>query len=144
MISGDPLGLNSIKPFDFPNVVTGPGCKSLVNSGDPNHYIKLQCFVFPNPVNVLGKAGRNIIPGPNLLNWDFSLFKNNPFGRISDNFNVQFRAEFFNILNRPNFQPPSDNNTLFDQSGNPVPGAGALDATTTTSRQIQFALKVIW
>jgi hypothetical protein len=144
VIHGDPLGLNSIKPFDFPNVLSGPGCNSLVNPGNPNNYIRLQCFVFPNPVNVLGNAGRNIIPGPNLLSWDFSLFKNNPIGRISDTFTVQFRAEFFNILNRANFQPPSDNNTLFDQSGNRVPSAGAIDATTTTSRQIQFALKVIW
>jgi hypothetical protein len=73
-----------------------------------------------------------------------SLFKNNPVKRISDSFNVQFRLEAFNMLNRSNFNPPTDNNTLFDGSGNPVPGAGLIDATSTTSRQIQFALKIIW
>ena len=82
--------------------------------------------------------------GPALSDLDFSIFKNTPVKSISENFNVQFRVEMFNILNRANFEPPFDNNTLMDQFGNPVPGAGAIDATTTTSRQIQLALKIIW
>jgi len=73
-----------------------------------------------------------------------SLFKNNPIKRISETFNVQFRTEFFNIFNRPNFSPPTDNNIIFDGSGAPVAGAGLIDSTSTTSRQIQFAVKVIW
>jgi hypothetical protein len=73
-----------------------------------------------------------------------SLFKNIPIKRISETFNVQFRTEFFNILNRPNFSPPTDNNIIFDGSGAPVANAGAIDSTSTTSRQIQFALKVVW
>lgn len=144
VLGGDPLGLNSVVPFDFPNRLTGPGCNSLVNSGNPTNYIKLQCFAFPNPVNVLGNAGRNILIGPGLSNFDFSLFKNNPIKRISESFNIQFRAEIFNILNHANFQSPYDNNTLFDGSGNRVAGAGTLDATSTTSRQIQLALKLSW
>ncbi len=143
-LGGDPLGQNSVVPFDYPNRLTGPGCNQLTNPGNPNDYIKLQCFAFPNPVNVLGNAGRNIMNGPALSDLDFSIFKNTPVKSISENFNVQFRVEMFNILNRANFEPPFDNNTLMDQFGNPVPGAGAIDATTTTSRQIQFALKVIW
>jgi hypothetical protein len=92
----------------------------------------------------MGNAGRNSIVGPGLVTWDFSLFKNNYIRKISETFNLQFRSEFFNILNRPNFAAPADNETLFDQSGNPIGGAGAVDATSTTSRQIQLALKVIW
>jgi hypothetical protein len=57
---------------------------------------------------------------------------------------VQFRAEAFNTFNRSNFAPPTDNNTLFDQSGSPVPGAGLVSRTSTTSRQLQFALKFLW
>jgi hypothetical protein len=53
-------------------------------------------------------------------------------------------AEFFNILNHPNFQAPMDNSTLFTSTGAPVTGAGAIDNTSTTSRQIQFGLKVIF
>ena len=55
--------------------------------------------------------------------------------------NLQFRAEIYNLLNHTNFMPPNANNTVFDGSGNPVPGAGLIDQTTLTSRQIQFALK---
>jgi hypothetical protein len=72
------------------------------------------------------------------------MFKNNPVKRISETFNVQFRAEAFNVFNRPNFGPPITNSTILDGSGSPVQGAGALDTTTTTSRQVQFALKVVW
>jgi hypothetical protein len=79
-----------------------------------------------------------------LVNLDFSLFKNNYIKQVSENFNVQLRFEFFNIFNHPNFQAPIDNRDLFDTNGNPVAGAGAVDATATTSRQIQFGMRVIW
>ena len=174
---GDPLGLNSTDPWDFPNRVTGPGCQSLVNPRNPNNYIKTQCFAIPtapdsfftptastplcssDPVfggnaigtppqcfNLRGNAGRNIIPGPGLVNLDFSIFKNNPIRRISETANVQFRAEIFNILNRANFGTPAvpDHTDIFDSTGAPVAAAGLLTSTTTTSRQIQFALKLIW
>ena len=92
--------------------------------------------------------------GPGVTNLDFSVFKNNPIKRISENFNVQFRVEMFNILNHPNFAPPGpgDGNTdIFDATGTslaptaPTPGiAGVLAKTTTPERQIQFAVKVIF
>jgi hypothetical protein len=144
LIGGDSLGLNSNDPFAFPNRLTGPGCGSDVNPGNPNNYIKLNCFAPPNPLTLLGNGGRNTLVGPGLVNLDFSLFKNNYIRRISEGFNLQFRAEFFNVLNRANFGTPIHNNTLFDQGGNPIGGAGTVDQTSTTSRQIQLALKVIW
>jgi|HubBroStandDraft_4_1064222.scaffolds.fasta_scaffold300320_2 hypothetical protein len=49
-----------------------------------------------------------------------------------------------NIFNRPNFASPTGNQTHFDQSGAPIPGAGLITATSTTAREIQFALKVVW
>jgi len=79
-----------------------------------------------------------------LVNLDFSLFKNNPIKRISEQFNVQFRMEIFNSLNHSNFNPPTANNVIFDGTGAPVSGAGQLNGTATTSRQIQFALKFVW
>jgi hypothetical protein len=84
--------------------------------------------------------------GPGTSNLDFSVFKNNYVKRISENFNVQFRAEFFNILNHANFAPPvtPDNTDIFDSTGAPTGAAGLLTSTATDSRQIQFALKVIW
>jgi hypothetical protein len=82
--------------------------------------------------------------GPGMSNLDFSLFKNNFIRSVSDNFNVQFRAEFFNVFNRANFSSPVDNRTVFDQHGTPISSAGLINSTQTPSRQIQFALKVIW
>jgi hypothetical protein len=163
---GDPLGLNSSDPWDFPNRLSGPGCNTLVNPGNPNDYIKTQCFAVPTApsadfyakycdpslgvppqcFNLRGNAGRNILTGPGLLNLDFSIFKNNPVHRISETFNVQFRAEIFNILNHANFAVPvsPDNTDIFDSSGAPTGAAGLLTSTTTTAREVQFAIKIIW
>jgi hypothetical protein len=143
--AGDTLGVNSTDPnIDVPNLSVGSGCGSLVNSGNPNHYIRTQCFTVPIPITLRGNLGRNTLIGPGLLNLDFSVFKNNYIKKISDTFNVQFRSEFFNILNRANFAPPLDNRNIFESSGNPIANAGLITSTQTPSRQIQFAMKIIW
>jgi hypothetical protein len=86
------------------------------------------------------------VVGPTVVNFDMSVFKDNHVKRISETFNAQFRAEVFNALNHTNFNGPVNSvgccNTLFD--GNGVPGAGQITSTATTSRQAQFALKLIW
>jgi outer membrane receptor protein involved in Fe transport len=96
--------------------------------------------------NLRGNAGRNTLIGPGLTELDFSLFKNNYIKKISERFNIQFRAEIFNILNHANFAPPSTpvNTDIFDGTGAPSAGAGVLTRTTTTAREIQFAVKVIF
>ena len=169
ILGGDPLGLASTDPFDYPNRLAGPGCNSLVNPGNPANYIKLECFGLPTAPaslqsqcatfkgagspppsgqvycsNLLGNEGRNSLIGPGLTDFDMSLFKTIPVKRISESFTVQFRTEVFNILNHANFNPPTNNEVLFDGSGASVAGAGLIDSTSTTSRQIQFALKVVW
>jgi hypothetical protein len=85
-----------------------------------------------------------VLIGPGMSNLDFSLFKNNRVQRISENFNIQFRAEFFNVFNRANFASPTDNLVVFDQSGKATSSAGLITSTQTTAREIQFALKLIW
>jgi hypothetical protein len=141
--NSDPQGLNSSDPWDFPNRLTGPGCATLTNPGNPDNYIKTECFAIPtapgppgtdattcpfyngsgsngigcdpkaftdsagNPIgvpfpqcfNLRGNSGRNTLIGPGTIDLDFSVYKNNYIKRISENFNIQFRAEFFNILN---------------------------------------------
>src|SRR5215468_9779892 len=113
--------------------------------------IASQCVPFSKVAgscsNLLGNAGRNSIVGPGLANVDFSLYKNFAMPKISESSKVQFRAEFFNILNHANFAPPlpffgSSNAQLFNQDGTKT-GAGGLQATVTQPRDIQFALKVI-
>ena len=143
ILGGDPAGMKLDEVSEPPDRVAAPGCATLTNPGNPNHYIKTQCLAFPG-VNKWGNLGRNTLIGPGVSKLDFSVFKNNPVKRISETFNAQFRAEFFNILNRANFSSPTDNSTVFDHLGSPVSSAGLITSTQTTSRQIQFALKMIW
>jgi len=168
---GDPTGSLSSDDWAFPNRLGGSGCTSLINAGNPNNYIKTQCFAVPTApnqaffdancdpappslgavllpgdlrcFNLHGNAGRNILIGPGTTELDFSVFKNNRVKKISDNFNIQFRAEIFNLLNHANFAPPTtpDNTDIFDASGAPTGVAGLLSRTTTTAREIQFAIK---
>jgi hypothetical protein len=163
LIGGDPIGLANSSPFAYPNRLAGSGCSAPVNPGNANNYIKMQCFTLPmatpsiaslcvpfapNGVtapgtcaNLLGTGGRNEIYGPGLIDFDFSVVKDTHIGERLD---VQFRAEMFNIFNHTNFNPPLVNQVLFNQDGSVNPAAGALDSTATTSRQVQFALKVIF
>jgi hypothetical protein len=174
---GDPSNSNSSDDFAFPNRLGGSGCNTLTNPGNPNNYIKTQCFGIPtapdaafwnancNPTppsaagpidpaslqcfNLRGNAGRNSLIGPGIMSLDFSIFKNNHIRKISENFNIQFRAEMFNILNHANFAPPGpgDGNTdIFAADGTSLTGstAGALVRTTIPERQIQFAIKIIF
>jgi hypothetical protein len=144
IITGDPLGMKGDQ-FDRPDELTGPGCSgSRVNPGNPLGYIKTQCFAFPNPSTRFGDAGRNILIGPGILNLDTSLVRN--IGG-SEKFHAQFRAEFFNVMNRTNFASPvvtTNNTSLFGANGASISSAGVLTSTTTSSRQIQFGLKLIW
>jgi hypothetical protein len=179
----DPANTLSSDDFAYPNRLGGPGCATLTNPGNPADYIKTQCFAIPTapnaafwnancdpappslggPIdpaslqcfNLRGNAGRNILVGPGVTSLDFSIFKNTHVRRISENFNVQFRVEMFNILNHPNFAPPGpgDGNTdIFDGTGtslapspsNPGGTAGVLLRTTVPERQIQFAIKFVF
>ena len=170
----DPTGTLSSDDWAFPNRLGGAGCKSLTNPGNANNYVKTECFAVPTApdmafwtancdpapptfggplpagdlrcFNLRGNAGRNIMIGPGITSLDFSVFKNNHIRRISENFNVQFRVEIFNILNHANFAPPTtpDNSDIFDSSGADTGVAGLLSRTTTTAREIQFAIKIIF
>ena len=99
------------------------------------------------PFNV----GRNTINGPHFSNLDFSVHKVFPITRISETFNVQFRAEIFDIFNHSNFNPPQplsgdSNSGLINPDGSYV-GVGNITAPAnlqTPAREIQFALKVNW
>jgi hypothetical protein len=95
----------------------------------------------------MGNAGRNILTGPGLSNLTFSLYKND---KIGERITTQFRAEFFNILNHANFDYPftgfgnNINTNVINANGAVNPSAGLIASTATTSRQIQFGLKIGW
>lgn len=151
-VSGDPMNLkpHAGDTYDIADVSNATGCSSKVglirNPGSFPTYIKPQCFAFPG--TYLGNAGRNTLIGPGLSELDTSVMKNTRIPRISENFNVQFRAEAFNVLNRSNFAIPTGTNggdrVLFTQTGASNATAGRISTTTTTARQLQFAVKVLF
>jgi hypothetical protein len=143
---GDPLntGFNGDFSMDFAQLV--PGCNptpGLFRNQQGNLLaFNPACFTPPPVVAngaLVGNAGRNRFYGPPLTTVDFSTFKN---FAIKERIRLQFRAEFFNVLNHPNFAAPNflnDANNSWDS-----PNAGVLASTATSSRQIQFGVKLIW
>ncbi len=124
---------NPVRPFVNPNF-TGS-----VITGNPNQYFNPAAFLAP-PANsgFYGNLGRDTLTGPGVETWDFSAVKDTP---IHERASLQFRAEFFNLTNHVNFNTP--NLIVFTPTG--VSGtAGAITSTSTTARQIQFALKLLW
>lgn len=147
-IAGDALGLKGTAPYDVPNRIKTGGCATGVNSRRAIRYINLSCFTFPSPnadgTVVYGNAGRNSLLGPRLAEWDLSFMKNTRLTQAHENVNLQFRAEFYNILNHSNFSPPIANRTVFTAAGAPVGTAGNITSTVTTNRQIQFGMKMLF
>ena len=107
--------------------------------GSPNQWFNPAAFLAPpNSSGFYGNLGRDTLIGPGLATWDFSVQKRHSDSR---GMNLQFRAEFFNILNHANFNTP--NAVTFTPTG-VSPTAGLITSTSTTSRQIQFGLKLRW
>ena len=131
---GDPLGLLSSDPYDYPNRLGGSGCQTLTNPGNVGNYIKTQCFSVPTapnaafwaancdaappglggPVdpaslqcfNLRGNSGRNILYGPGLVSLDSSVFKNFPISKISESFVAQFPSRFSISSTTQTFRAP--------------------------------------
>jgi hypothetical protein len=124
---------NPVRPFVNP-AFSGP-----VILGSPNEWFNAAAFLAPpNNSGFAGNLGRDTLPGPGLAALDASLTKDT---RIQERLNLQFRAEFFNVLNHANFNTP--NAITFTPSG-VSPTAGLITSTSTSSRQIQLGLKLLW
>ena len=130
---------------DRPNYSgTCPGGKDQV-LGKWYDWFNASCYAV-QPFGTLGDVGRSSVGGPNLFELDASIIKET---KVTEKLNAEFRAEFFNVLNHTNFGLPSNLDVVtglpfaatLAPSG--LPGeSGAISATTTSSREIQFALKL--
>ncbi|MSO20450.1 MAG: TonB-dependent receptor [Acidobacteria bacterium] len=118
---------------DRPNLAPGASNNPLI--GDPTRYFDATAFTLQD-AGTFGNAGRNTLIGPALVNFDFSVYKKFP---VSETKSFQFRAEIFNLFNHPTFALPGGN--LFTATGARQENAGVITRTTTTSREVQFALK---
>ena len=90
------------------------------------------------PVARFGSLGRNVVIGPTFNNTDFSISKNT---RLSENFRLQFRAEFFDIFNHANFGQPG--NLVGSPAFGRITNTRFPTGESGSSRQIQFAIKLI-
>ncbi len=145
------LGYNPTGSGDTRNPVRpdiNPNFNGKLYPRTPQQYFNPAAFLAP-AFGTVGNLGRDTLTGPGLVNFDLSLLKAT---QIGERIHAQFRAEFFNVLNHTNFSTP--NPVVFTSGptqGTPAnqivatvasPTAGVITATATTSRQIQFGLKL--
>jgi hypothetical protein len=107
--------------------------------GDPARYFDPLAFGLPE-AGFLGNLGRGTLAGPGLFALDASLHK--VLWR-TERHSVRLRLEMFNATNHPSFKPPSGL-ALFDSSLGRLGAAGRITETSTTSRQVQLALKWVF
>jgi len=126
-------------PFDPSTVITG----------NPNMWFNPLMFQLPQ-AGTLGDASRDLLRGPGVGTWHVSFNKDTKMSWLGENGSLQFRAEIFNILNRANFSLPSGTTftgTLTDVAGAteaPVNAVAKISSTSTSSRQMQLALKLVF
>lgn len=112
--------------------------------GTPNLWFDPCAFAI-QPSGFLGNEARNLFTAPGVFNLDFSAVKDTKLAFLGEAGNLEFRAEFFNILNHANFSRPNQRVYAGKASvETPLGNAGQITSTDTTSRQIQFALKIIF
>jgi hypothetical protein len=126
---------------DRPSLAPGFTHETAVRGG-PDQYFDPAAFLL-QPAGTLGNLGRGTFIGPDLRTLDLAAMKNFVVPKFGDAGRIQFRCEVFNMLNRANFSTPA----LAAFSGavdgeRPLSSLGRIRATVTSSRQIQFGLRV--
>ena len=102
------------------------------------------------PVGQFGNASRDMLRSPAILVWNASAVKDTAVPWLGEKGNLEFRAELFNPINKPNFGLPSANvftgtvSDLGPYSEAPLPTAGKITSMFGTNRQVQFALKLLF
>jgi hypothetical protein len=113
-----------------------------IYTGNVNQWVNPAAFSLPAP-GTFGNLQRDFLTGPHTVTMDYAVMKDT---QIKEQTRLQFRAEFFNLLNHANFALP--NAAAFVQTpfggGSPNPTFGKITATSTSSRQIQLALKLLF
>jgi hypothetical protein len=165
--AGSLYGLNNgVNPLARPNWANGATRRTATNNIPAGYFFNP--FAFARPVVTagqvipssngaaianangtdIGNVGRNVLRGPGQSNVDFSLIKR---FRLDESKNVEFRAEFFNLLNQVNLSNPiSDLNAILPTGGSIDPNTGQIlkpgdfgrmTSTSNNPRLIQFAVK---
>jgi hypothetical protein len=149
LVGSNISGSGDTNPSDVPDF--NPNFSDPIVLGKPNQWFNPNAFLMPL-AGTFGNVSRGSFRGPGLVDVDTSFFKR---FQISERYTLQFRAELFNILNQSNFAYP--NSIVFSGNGcntganrftcsasSISSSAGQITATAITSRQIQFALKLMF
>jgi outer membrane receptor protein involved in Fe transport len=132
-----------------------------VITGDPNNWINGAMFSLPpncaapgltncsSTIGQLGTVLRNSLVGPAERTWDFSLVKDTKLGVLGESGMLEFRAEFFNVINHPNFSGQHFSTQIFNASPTEIgpfseaPTNGRVNQEVQDGqREIQFALRL--
>jgi hypothetical protein len=144
------LGYNPTGNGDTRNPVRpnrAPGFQGPLYSKTVKQWFNPAAFTAPY-LGTFGDLARDTLTGPGLSELDLSVAKSTT---IREGLRAQFRAEFFNVLNHSNFTTP--NPVVYSSGPTPKtptveaqesPTAGVISSTATTSRQIQFGLKLLF
>jgi len=128
-----------------PNVAPGVNLSDAI-IGAPTRFVDPSFFQL-QPAGFYGNAPRNGLRGPDLQSFDLTLTKRTA---LTERLQSEFRFEAFNLFNRANFAPPEAVNRIIytgvNATGAPIlsPSFGQLTRTATSSRQLQFGLKLLW
>jgi Carboxypeptidase regulatory-like domain len=140
-LNGQPIAVSHssrggmINQFFNTGAFVNPTCSFTPDQGNPLAIEQQNCTPFNITYSMLGQygnSGRGILSGPAFSNTDFSIIKNIPF---TERYRLQFRSEFFNVLNQVNFHNPST--TVTSGSFGRITGANS-------GRVIQFGLKLFF
>jgi outer membrane receptor protein involved in Fe transport len=146
--SFDVAGLGSPSVWERVNLAPGCTAKS-ATLGTKAKWYNPACFTLP-AVGTFGDLGKNSLTSPGLQNLDFAIMKDTKVPKVSETFEVQFRAECFNLFNHTDLGLPVPG--LFSSgpvvngvlTGTLVPSAGTFTSTVEAQRTIQFALKILF
>ena len=135
LVGSNSSGTGDTQNPDVPNL--NPTFSGPVVLGKPEQWFDPRAFLMPK-AGTFGNVARGSFTGPGLTNFDTSLFKKFSF---NEKYSLQFRAEAFNIFNHANFASP---NPVVFAGSTTSPSAGVITLTSTNSRQVQFALKLLF
>ena len=162
---GYPVFVTSNRRNNFSRSASGGYGPNLIPGGDnnpvlggPDQYFDPSQFTLPPQIDdpsvlagcgprplrctFLGDLGRNTLIAPGVATFDFSVMKKWPLAFLGEEGDFEFRAEFFNIFNRANFNTPDRN--VFRSRGRVNGSAGRITQTTGTERQVQLGLKIVF
>ena len=136
-LSGEIYGVGTTD--NQPDLISGGDHNPVLDDGrEPSKYFDASNFVI-GPAGFHGNVGRNTLRIPGTATFDLSLIKNTALTEQTD---LQFRFEAFNLFNRANFGDPGT--VLFTGGRTPRGDAGRITRTFTTARELQFALKLVF